>query len=210
MKTMSIKEYAIAHKLSIYNVVKMTKNGTLKTVTKKVDGKDELFIVQSDDTHVERAMPQEGEEKIGDYEKAYFKLKIHYEKLKIKYEALEKKKYTFFVKEDTVLPMMYMPDCIKGTIELMEAEPSKIKVRTSYNFAGISFSTKELAEEVKKHIPEFEDSYEPDFRQKIADSWPKSIDDSDARKDWGWKHEYDLAKMTTDMLEKLKIRLVKE
>ncbi len=123
------------------------------------------------------------------------------------YEALEKKKYTFFVKEDTVLPMMYMPDCIKGTIELMEAEPSKIKVRTSYNFAGISFSAKELAEEVKKHIPEFEDSYEPDFRQKIADSWPKSIDDSDARKDWGWKHEYDLSKMTDDMIVKLKERL---
>jgi nucleoside-diphosphate-sugar epimerase len=126
------------------------------------------------------------------------------------YEALEKKKYTFFVKEDTVLPMMYMPDCIKGTIDIMEADSSKIKVRTSYNFAGISFSAKELAEEVKKHIPEFEASYEPDFRQKIADSWPKTIDDSDARADWGWKHEYDLARMTEDMLQKLKVKLGKE
>lgn len=123
------------------------------------------------------------------------------------YEALEKKKYTFFVNENTVLPMMYMPDAIRGTIELMEADSSKIKVRTSYNFAGISFSAKELAEEVKKHIPEFEDSYEPDFRQKIADSWPKSIDDSEARADWGWKHEYDLAKMTADMLGKLREKL---
>lgn len=125
------------------------------------------------------------------------------------YEALKEKKYTFFVKEDTVLPMMYMPDCIKGTIDIMEADKSKIKVRTSYNFAGISFSAKELAEEVKKHIPEFEASYEPDFRQKIADSWPKTIDDSDARADWGWKHEYDLARMTEDMLEKLKVKLGK-
>jgi len=123
------------------------------------------------------------------------------------YEALKQKKYTFFVQEDTVLPMMYMPDCIKGTIDIMEADASNIKVRTSYNFAGISFSAKELAEEVKKHIPEFEASYEPDFRQKIANSWPKSIDDSDARADWGWKHEYDLEKMTSDMLEKLKAKL---
>lgn len=126
------------------------------------------------------------------------------------YEALEKKKYTFFVKEDTVLPMMYMPDCIKGTIDIMEADASKIKVRTSYNFAGISFSAKELADEVKKHIPEFEATYEPDFRQQIADSWPRSIDDSDARADWGWKHEYDLAKMTSDMLEKLGGKLGKK
>lgn len=126
------------------------------------------------------------------------------------YEALEKKKYTFFVKEDTVLPMMYMPDCIKGTVDIMEADSSKIKVRTSYNFAGISFSAKELAEEVKKRIPEFEASYEPDYRQKIADSWPKTIDDSDARSDWEWKHEYDLEKMTSDMLEKLKAKLSKE
>ena len=123
------------------------------------------------------------------------------------YEALKEKKYTFFVKEDTVLPMMYMPDAIKGTIDVMEADSSKIKVRTSYNFAGISFSAKQLAEEVKKHIPEFEASYEPDFRQKIADSWPKSIDDSDARADWSWKHEYDLEKMTADMLEKLREKL---
>ena len=105
--------------------------------------------------------------------------------------------------------MMYMPDCIKGTIDIMEADASKIKIRTSYNFAGISFSPKEIADEIKKHIPEFECTYEPDSRQKIADSWPKSIDDSDARADWGWKHEYDLSKMTVDMLEKLKVKLSK-
>jgi len=123
------------------------------------------------------------------------------------YEALKQKKYTCFLKEDATLPMMYMPDCIKGTVDIMDADASKIKARTSYNFAGISFSPKEIAEEIKKHIPEFEISYEPDYRQKIAESWPKSIDDSDARSDWGWKHEYDLEKMTAHMLEKLRIKL---
>ncbi|NYZ77297.1 L-threonine 3-dehydrogenase [Candidatus Micrarchaeota archaeon] len=120
------------------------------------------------------------------------------------YEALKAKRYECFVREDTVLPMMYMPDAIKGTIQLMEADASKITIRTNYNFAGISFSVKELANEIKKHIPEFTCTYKPDFRQAIADSWPRSIDDSQARKDWGWKHEYDLAKMTKDMLEKLR------
>jgi len=123
------------------------------------------------------------------------------------YEALKQKKYTCFLKEDATLPMMYMPDCIKGTVDIMDADASKIKARTSYNFAGISFSPKEIAEEIKKHIPEFEISYEPDYRQKIAESWPKSIDDSDARSDWGWKHEYDLEKMTAHMLEKLRKKL---
>ncbi|MEM4272175.1 MAG: NAD-dependent epimerase/dehydratase family protein [Candidatus Bilamarchaeaceae archaeon] len=122
------------------------------------------------------------------------------------YEALKAKKYECFVREDTVLPMMYMPDAIRGTIQLMEADASKITIRTNYNFAGISFSAQELAAEIKKHIPEFTCTYKPDFRQAIADTWPRSIDDSQARKDWGWKHEYTLEKMAADMLQKLKAR----
>lgn len=125
------------------------------------------------------------------------------------YEALKNKKYECFLREDTTLPMMYMPDAIRGTIQLMEADATKLTIRTSYNFSGISFSAKELASEIKKYIPEFTCTYKPDFRQAIADSWPKSIDDSQARKEWGWKHEYDLAKMTKDMLEKLKEKVKK-
>ena len=123
--------------------------------------------------------------------------------VKIFYEALEKKRYMCFVREDTVLPMMYMPDCTKAAIDLMEADPSRIKCRTSYNVTGISFSAGELAAEIKKYIPEFECEYKPDFRQKIADSWPMSIDDSVAHGEWGWKSTYDLAAMTKDMIEKL-------
>jgi len=123
--------------------------------------------------------------------------------VEIFHEALEEKKYECFLKEDTYLPMMYMPDAIRGTIELMEAPADKISVRTSYNLSGMSFSPSEIAGEVKKHIPEFEMSYKPDYRQKIANSWPQSIDDSVARKDWGWKHDYDLQKMTTDMFNNL-------
>ncbi|MEM2908891.1 MAG: NAD-dependent epimerase/dehydratase family protein [Candidatus Bilamarchaeaceae archaeon] len=120
--------------------------------------------------------------------------------------ALKDKKYECYLREDSALPMMYMPDAIRGTIQLMEADASKITIRTSYNLAAISFTPKEIAEEIRKHIPEFTCTYKPDFRQAIADSWPKSIDDSQARKDWGWTHEYDLAKMTKDMLEKLKAK----
>jgi nucleoside-diphosphate-sugar epimerase len=127
--------------------------------------------------------------------------------VKIFYEALEKKRYTCFVREDTVLPMMYMPDCTKAAIDLMEADPSKIKCRTSYNVTGTSFSAGELAAEIKKHIPGFECEYKPDFRQRIADSWPMSIDDSVAREEWGWKSTYNLAAMTKDMIEKLTKRL---
>jgi nucleoside-diphosphate-sugar epimerase len=127
--------------------------------------------------------------------------------VKIFYEALRKKRYTCFVREDTVLPMMYMPDCTKAAIDLMEADPSKIKCRTSYNVTGTSFSAEELAAEIKKYIPEFECEYKPDFRQKIADSWPMSIDDSVAREEWGWKSTYDLSAMTKDMIEKLTERL---
>jgi nucleoside-diphosphate-sugar epimerase len=119
-------------------------------------------------------------------------------------EALEEKKYTCFLKPDTYLPMMYMPDAIRATIELMEADAKKISVRTSYNVSSISFSPNEIASEIKKHIPDFSINYKPDYRQYIADSWPQSIDDSVARKDWGWKHEYDLEKITDDMIENLR------
>jgi nucleoside-diphosphate-sugar epimerase len=118
-------------------------------------------------------------------------------------EALEEKKYECFLKEDTYLPMMYMPDAIKATLELMEAPESKIKVRTSYNISGMSFSPAEIAAEIKKHIPEFSITYKPDYRQQIADSWPQSIDDSVAREDWGWKEDFDLCKMTKDMFDNL-------
>ncbi len=124
--------------------------------------------------------------------------------VEIFHEALEEKKYECFLREDTYLPMMYIPDAIRATIELMEAPASSISVRTSYNLSGMSFSPKEIAASLKKHIPDFTISYKPDYRQAIADSWPQSIDDSVARKDWGWKQEYDLDKMTADMLLNLK------
>ncbi len=121
----------------------------------------------------------------------------------IYHKALSDKNYNCFLKEDTLLPMMYMDDAIRATIEIMNASKENIKIRSSYNLAAMSFDPKEIAEEIKKHIPDFEIAYEPDFRQKIADSWPGSIDDSRARQDWGWKHEFDLPKMTVDMLEHL-------
>ena len=119
-------------------------------------------------------------------------------------EALESKKYQCFLKENTYLPMMYMPDAIRATIELMEAPASDISIRTSYNLSGMSFSPKEIADEIKKHIPDFAISYKPDYRQDIANSWPQSIDDMVAQKDWGWKPEFDLALMTKDMIDNLK------
>lgn len=125
--------------------------------------------------------------------------------VEIFYEALEEKKYECFLDEDTYLPMMYMPDAIRATIELMEAPVDKISVRTSYNISGMSFSPKEIGAEIKKHIPDFKMSYKPDYRQAIANSWPQSIDDSVARKDWGWKEEYDLSAMTADMLKNLTV-----
>jgi len=124
--------------------------------------------------------------------------------IEIFYEALEEKKYECFLSEDTYLPMMYMPDAIRATIELMEAPAEKISIRTSYNISGMSFSPKEIGAEIKKHIPDFKISYKPDYRQAIANSWPQSIDDSVARKDWGWKEEYDLSEMTKDMFANLK------
>ncbi|MES2777843.1 MAG: NAD-dependent epimerase/dehydratase family protein [Bacteroidota bacterium] len=123
--------------------------------------------------------------------------------VEIFHEALGDKQYDCFLREDTYLPMMYMPDAIRGTIELMEAPAEKISIRHSYNLSGMSFSPKEIAAEVKKHVPDFTIDYKPDYRQKIADGWPQSIDDSVASNDWGWKAEYDLAKMTDDMFENL-------
>ena len=120
------------------------------------------------------------------------------------HEAIQKGKYECFLKENTNLPMMYMSDSIRATIELMEAPAEKVKIRSSYNLAGISFTPKKIAGEISKHIPDFEISYKPDFRQEIADSWPSSIDDSLTQNDWGWKLEYNLEKMTSEMLGNLK------
>jgi len=124
--------------------------------------------------------------------------------VEIFYDAIESGKYECFLKPDTKLPMMFMPDAIRGTIELMEADASKLAVHSSYNISGINFDPEELAAEIKKNIPNFEINYKPDFRQTIAESWPQSIDDSVAKHNWGWKHEYDLEKMTKIMLEEVK------
>ena len=123
--------------------------------------------------------------------------------VEIFHEALEEKKYECFLQEDTYLPMMYMPDAIKATLELMEAPAAQISIRTSYNISGMSFSPKEIAAEIKKYVPEFKISYKPDYRQQIANSWPQSIDDTVARNDWCWKEDYDLERMTKDMFENL-------
>ncbi len=127
--------------------------------------------------------------------------------VEIFYDAIESGKYECFLKPDTALPMMFMPDAIRATIELMEAPANGLSVHSSYNLSGISFDPAMIAAEIKKSIPKFQISYKHDFRQAIADSWPKSIDDSVAREDWGWKHEYDLAKMTKIMLKEVKKKL---
>ncbi len=119
------------------------------------------------------------------------------------YEAIKNKHYTSFVNKDTKLPMMYMPDCINSTIQLMQADFNKLKHHADFNVGAMSFTVEELANEIKKHIPDFTIDYKPDERQLIADSWPKSIDDSVATKEWGWKAEYNLEMMTKDMLEKV-------
>ena len=126
--------------------------------------------------------------------------------VEIFYEAIKHKTYTCFLKEETRLPMMYMPDCTKCMLDLLEANPHDLK-RHVYNVTGMSFSAGELAAEIKKHILEFTIEYKPDFRQAIADSWPMSIDDSLARAEWGWNPQYDLQKMTKDMIEILTKRL---
>jgi nucleoside-diphosphate-sugar epimerase len=122
----------------------------------------------------------------------------------IYHKALKKGNYECFLSENTALPMMYMDDAIRATIEIMQAKDEDVKIRSSYNLAGVSFTPKEIAAEIQQHIPNFSISYKPDFRQKIADSWPASIDDSSAQKDWNWKHKFDLASMTVEMLENLK------
>lgn len=124
------------------------------------------------------------------------------------YDAIEKGEYECFVSEETTLPMMYMDDAVKATIDLMEADLAKLTVRTSYNLAAISFTAEELAAEINKTLP-VKVTYKPDHRQAIANSWPKSIDDSQARQDWGWQHEYDLPKMTEIMINELKKKLGK-
>ncbi|MBN2465594.1 NAD-dependent epimerase/dehydratase family protein [candidate division WOR-3 bacterium] len=121
----------------------------------------------------------------------------------IYFEAVRNKRYTCFVREDTRLPMMYMPDCIKATIDLTVADISKLKHHSDFNVGAMSFSAGELAASIKKQIPEFVCTYEPDFRQAIADTWPMSLDDSAAREEWGWKPAFDLEAMTKDMLDVL-------
>ena len=126
--------------------------------------------------------------------------------VEIFYEALKNKKYTSFLDKGTYLPMMYMPDCIKCTMDLIAAPVEKL-VHRSFNITAMSFAPEEIAAEIKKHIPEFEITYEPDFRQAIAESWPASLDDSVAREEWGWKPDYDLPAMVKDMLDNLSKKL---
>ncbi len=121
----------------------------------------------------------------------------------IYFKALKDKKYECFLSENTRLPMMYMNDAVDATIKLMQAKPEEVKIRNGYNLAAIDFTPKEIATEIKKHIPEFEITYSPDFRQQIADSWPQSINDSQARRDWNWKHKFDLKTMTEDIINNL-------
>lgn len=121
------------------------------------------------------------------------------------YKAVAGKRYECFLHENSYLPMMYMPDAIRATLELMNAPTENIKIRSAYNLSAMSFSPKEISNAIKLHIPEFKISYKPDFRQNIADSWPQSIDDSHASNDWGWKPEFDLLKMTEDMINNLSV-----
>jgi len=127
--------------------------------------------------------------------------------VEIFYSAIQTGRYTCFLGEGTVLPMMYMPDALRAAIEIMEADAGKVKRHRGYNVAAFSFSAGDLAAEITNHIPEFRVSYAPDARQAIADSWPSSIDDSLARRDWGWKEEYDVPSMVADMLVRLRRRL---
>jgi nucleoside-diphosphate-sugar epimerase len=122
----------------------------------------------------------------------------------IYHKALSEGKFECFLSSETKMPMMYMDDAINATIKIMQADVDKIKIRSSYNLAAMSFTPTKIADEITKHIPEFTITYKPDFRQKIADSWPSSIDDSEARKDWGWQHDFNLEKMTVEMLTNLK------
>ena len=120
------------------------------------------------------------------------------------HEAIKNKSYKCFLEKDTFLPMMYMQDAINATLMIMNVDANKVQIRSSYNISGISFSPEDISNEIKKHITNFSISYSADFRQKIADSWPNSIDDSIAKKDWGWKTQYDLSKITSEMIHNLK------
>ena len=120
------------------------------------------------------------------------------------HEAIKNKSYNCFLEKNTFLPMMYMQDAINATLKVMNADANKVQIRSSYNISGISFSPEDISNEIKKHITNFSISYSADFRQKIADSWPNSIDDSIAKKDWGWQTQYDLSKMTSEMIHNLK------
>lgn len=122
----------------------------------------------------------------------------------IYHDALQTKSHECFLKEGTVLPMLYMPDALKATLDIMHAPSEKIKIRSSYNLAGMSFGPEEIAASIQKHIADFKITYNVDYRQQIAESWPAVIDDSRAREDWGWKPDYDLDRMTEDMLKNLK------
>jgi nucleoside-diphosphate-sugar epimerase len=124
--------------------------------------------------------------------------------VEIFHAALKDKRYTCFLREDTRLPMMYMPDAIRATVELMDAPAAQIRERGSYNLAGVSFTPREIADEITRHVPGFELRCEPDFRQAIAESWPKVIDDAPARADWGWRPRFELAAMVSDMLRGLR------
>jgi len=121
----------------------------------------------------------------------------------IYHDALKGEVHDCFLKEGTILPMLYMPDAVKATLDVMHADPGKIKMRMSYNLAAMSFAPEEIADSIKEHIPDFQITYNPDYRQAIADTWPAVIDDSLAREHWGWKPAYDLAAMTKDMLENI-------
>ena len=123
--------------------------------------------------------------------------------VEIFYEAVKKKFYNCFLRKDTTMPMMYMPDCIKATIDLAEADFSNLKHHSDFNVASMSFDPATLANEIKKHIPEFEITYNPDYRQAIADSWPQSIDDTSAREEWNWNPAFNLESMTKDMIQRL-------
>jgi nucleoside-diphosphate-sugar epimerase len=127
----------------------------------------------------------------------------------IYHKAIIEGKFTSFLSENTELPMMYMDDAIKATIQIMQAPVEQIKIRSSYNLAAMSFTPKQIGKEIQKQYPNFELGYEPDFRQKIADSWPASIDDTSARQDWGWKNDFDLTNMTEDMFKNLKEHIYK-
>ncbi|RNC88311.1 MAG: NAD-dependent epimerase/dehydratase family protein [Winogradskyella sp.] len=126
--------------------------------------------------------------------------------VEIYHEAVKKASYNCFLAEDTELPMVFMEDAIRATVHIMQAPSDAIEIRSAYNLAAISFTPKDIYHSIKKHIPDFTINYNPDFRQSIADSWPSSIDDSKAREDWNWKHEFDLDQMTAEMLKHLKVK----